>query len=124
MKTHDEVLGGWTGKIEKKIAETKGKYDLSIISNDPVHQAFALNGIAVRDFFDPYQRNQTKLRRELGDKIDAKNLNDTSFVYDYVGGHGLNKVFNEEIIGPGHVSGIKGFDEEFKKVGQARNRPV
>ena len=44
-----------------------------------------------------------------------KNLNDTSFVYDYVGGHGLNKVFREEIINPGHLSGIKGFDEEFKK---------
>ncbi len=115
MKTHDEVLGHWTGEIEKKIEETKAKYDLSIISKDPVHQAFALNGIAVRDFFDPYQRNQSKLRRELGAKIDDKNLNDTSFVYDYVGGHGLIKVFREEIIGPGHVSGIKGFDEEFKK---------
>ena len=115
MKTHDEVLGSWTEKIDKKIAETKGKYDLSKISTNPVHQAFALNGIAVRDFFDPYQRNQTKLRRELGEKIEAKNLNDTSFAYDYVGGHGLNKVFREEIIEPGHLSGIKGFDEEFKK---------
>ncbi len=115
MITHDEVLGDWTGRIDKKIDETKEKYDLSKISPDPVHQAFALNGIAVRDFFDPYQRNQTKLIRELGQKIDDKNLNDTSFVYDYVGGHGLIKVFNEEIIQKGHLSGIKGFDEEFKK---------
>ena len=69
MKTHDEVLGSnWTDKIDKKIEETKGKYDLSKISPDPVHQAFALNGIAVRDFFDPYQRNQSKLIRELGEK--------------------------------------------------------
>jgi hypothetical protein len=115
MKTHDEVLGSWTGKIDKQIEDTKSKYDLSIISKDPVHQAFALNGIAVRDFFDPYQRNQTKLRRDLGQKVEIKALNDASYVYDYVGGHGLIKVFHDEIIGPGHLSGIRGFDEEFKK---------
>ena len=71
MKTHDEVLGDWTGKIEAKIAETKGKYDLSKISPDPVHQAFALNGIAVRDFFLPYQANQSLLRRDLGQKVEV-----------------------------------------------------
>lgn len=115
MKTHDEVLGSWAEKVNQTITATKAKYDLSKISPDPIHQAFALNGLAVRDFFAPYQRNQTKLRRELGKKVEVKAINDASYVYDYVGGHALVKIIREEIVGRKLLSGVKSFDEEFKK---------
>ena len=107
----DQVLGDLTAAIEKSTIEIEGLYDWSTFSTDTLDQLAFQYAVTVRDFLDPYMRNQSKLKAEMGQKIRVKGTDNTTYVVDYVGGQVLDLLL-QRWMQAGNAGGWSKFDEE------------
>ncbi len=107
----DEVLGELIPKIEKSTDEIAGRYDWSRVSADSLDQLAFQYAVTVRDFLEPYMRNQSKLKGEMGNKIRVKGSDNTTYVVDYVGGQVLDLLL-ARWSAAGNQGGWSKFDEE------------
>lgn len=107
----DEVLGELTDKIAAAVDEIAGHYDFSKVSADPLDQLAFQYAVTVRDFLDPYMRNQSMLKREMREHVRVKGTDNTTYAVDYVGGEVLS-ILLRKWTEAGHPGGWSTFDEE------------
>src|SRR5688572_8813540 len=86
----EEVLGALVGKIEKTTDECAKAYDWSKVSPNELDQLAFQYAVTVRDFLEPYMRNQSLLKKEMGAKLRVKGSDNTTYAVDYVGGQVLD----------------------------------
>ena len=85
----ERVLGKLTAGIEESTNQTAAKYDWPSASSDSLDQLAFQYAVTVRDFLEPYMRNQSKLKREMGQRVRVKGTDNPTYAVDYVGGHVL-----------------------------------
>jgi len=107
----EEVLGILARKIENAVDEISGKYDWSKVSPDNLDQLAFQYAVTVRDFLDPYMRNQSMLKSQMGQKVRVKGTDNTTYAVDYVGGQVLDLLL-KRWIEAGNKGGWSKFDEE------------
>ncbi len=107
----EEVLGALTQKIAAATAAIAKKYDWNSFSTNSNDQLAFRYAVTVRDFLNPYMRNQSLLKAEMGNKIRVKGTDNTTYVVDYVGGQVLDIMLDENIKA-GKEKGWSKFDEE------------
>ena len=122
----EEVLGDLIGKIEKSTDEIAAKYDWSKVSSDSLDQLAFQYAVTVRDFLNPYMRNQSRLKREMGRKVRVKGTDNTTYAVDYVGGRVLDLLL-KRWTQAGNKGGWSKFDEEdeqFINFGEAPRKKI
>lgn len=107
----EEVLGELTNQIAEATDRVGKAYEWSQVSPDILDQLSFQYAVTVRDFLDPYMRNQSRLKSEMGKQIRVKGTDNTTYVVDYVGGQVLDILLNQNIKA-GRERGWSKFDEE------------
>ncbi len=118
----EEVLGALVSKIEKTTDELAKAYDWSKVSPNEMDQLAFQYAVTVRDFLDPYMRNQSLLKAEMGRKLRVKGADNTTYAVDYVGGQVLDILLKRRAQA-GKKEGWGKFDEEDEKFSYSGETP-
>ncbi len=122
----EQVLGKLTEAIEKTTDQAAARYDWSRASSDSLDQLAFQYAVTVRDFLDPYMRNQSRLKREMGQRVRVKGVDNTTYAVDYVGGQVLALLL-QQWRRAGNHDGWSTFNEEderFIDTGHAPRRKI